>query len=245
MGIVVNPVQHSFFSSLRTGFGVEKYDSHYWRKRGKPRFYRYVKTAPSGVMLASAKSPSPDDSTGDATEMEPGGTTSPAEDASVPAQPTVEIVQPTGPPMVVAADRATPDALHQALEEKFSEANLSFGSIDLLHSTKPVVIVENFNIKKVHVKHDQGWAEVQMNEPSSVAGGQTNLQRRSEKQRWPLYRNGKQWQLELPGNAIYLPKDAAVRLLAHELATITGRPNAAPTQQEAQLARLLDHLLGE
>src|SRR5215469_17716192 len=31
MGIIVNPVQHSFFSSLRSGFGVERYDSHYWR----------------------------------------------------------------------------------------------------------------------------------------------------------------------------------------------------------------------
>jgi hypothetical protein len=86
-----------------------------------------------------------------------------------------------------------------------------------------------------------------MNEPSSLAGGQANLQRRSEKQRWPLYRNGKQWQLELPTNAIYVPKDTAVRLLAHQLATITGRGNVRPygTQQEAQLARLLDRLLGE
>jgi hypothetical protein len=145
----------------------------------------------------------------------------------------------------VTAERATPEALHQALEEKFSDGSVNFGNTDLLNSTKPVVIVENFQVKKVHVKHDQGWAEVQMNEPSSMAGGEANLQRRSEKQRWPLYRNGKRWQLELPTNAIYMPKDTAVRLLAHELATMTGRRNAPPTQQEAQLARLLDRLLGE
>jgi hypothetical protein len=248
IGIIVNPVQHSFFSSLRTGFGVEKYDSRYWRRRGKPRFYRYVKTTPSTPTLAAAKTPSSDETvvnTEETEEAEPAGTLSGVETASVPAQPAREISEPSSLPIVIRADRATTEALRQALEEKFSDANSNFGNIDLLHSTKPVIIVENFNVKKVHVKHDQGWAEVQMNEPSSVSGGETNLQRRSEKQRWPLYRNGKDWQLELPTNAIYIPKDAAVRLLAHELATMTGRRNAPPTQQEAQLARLLDRLLGE
>jgi NlpC/P60 family protein len=248
MGIMVNPVQHSFFSSLRTGFGVEKYDSRYWRRRGRPRFYRYVKTTPSGLTLASTKTRSTDETTAnpeESEEAEPADTGSRLEGASTPAEPTTDTWEASSLPVVVTADRPTAQALRQALEAKFSDANSNFGSIDLLHSTKPVVIVENFNVKKVHVKHDQGWAEVQMNEPSSVADGQTNLQRRSEKQRWPLYRNGKDWQLELPSNAIYIPKDAAVRLLAHELATMTGRRNAPPTQQEAQLARLLDRLLGE
>jgi hypothetical protein len=243
MGIVVNPVQHSFFSSLRTGFGVEKYDSHYWRRRGNPRFYRYVKAASSGIMLASAKTGSADD--GVSTEdAEPDPPAARFAGESVSTESLAEPLQ-VGAPIVVTAERATPEALHQALEEKFSDGSVNFGNTDLLNSTKPVVIVENFQVKKVHVKHDQGWAEVQMNEPSSMAGGEANLQRRSEKQRWPLYRNGKRWQLELPTNAIYMPKDTAVRLLAHELATMTGRRNAPPTQQEAQLARLLDRLLGE
>ena len=43
VGIVVNPAQHSFFSLLRYGVGVEHYDSPYWRRRGHPRFFRYVK----------------------------------------------------------------------------------------------------------------------------------------------------------------------------------------------------------
>ena len=42
VGIMVNPAQHAFYSALRTGKGVERYDSPYWRKRGHPRFYRYV-----------------------------------------------------------------------------------------------------------------------------------------------------------------------------------------------------------
>ena len=249
MGIMVNPVQHSFFSSLRTGFGVEKYDSRYWRKRGRPRFYRYVKSTPAGVTLASARTSAADDSAVDEERMHDGEEQPASEPVSAPpaAVPDSLHSQPVGLPLVVSAARPTPQALRQALEEKFSDANAQLESMDLLNSTKPVVIVENFNVKKVHVKHDQGWAEVQMNEPSSLAAGQANLQRRSEKQRWPLYRNGNEWELELPSNAIYLPKDTAVRLLAHQLATMTGGRTtpAHATPQEAQLARLLDHLLGE
>jgi cell wall-associated NlpC family hydrolase len=45
VGIVVNPAQRSFYSALSTGLGVEAYDSAYWKERGRPRFFRYLKTA--------------------------------------------------------------------------------------------------------------------------------------------------------------------------------------------------------
>lgn len=47
VGIVVNPSEKSFYSSLRSGLGIENYDAPAWKRRGKPRFYRYVK-APMG-----------------------------------------------------------------------------------------------------------------------------------------------------------------------------------------------------
>jgi cell wall-associated NlpC family hydrolase len=43
--IVVNPAQHTFFSSTRTGLRVESYDLKYWKRRGTPRFFRYVTSA--------------------------------------------------------------------------------------------------------------------------------------------------------------------------------------------------------
>jgi len=48
-GIVVSPKQHTFFSALRTGLGVENYDSAYWMGRGHPRFFRYVKQPTGSV----------------------------------------------------------------------------------------------------------------------------------------------------------------------------------------------------
>ncbi|MGA9811944.1 MAG: NlpC/P60 family protein [Terriglobales bacterium] len=44
VGIVVNPAQRAFFSRLRNGPGVDAYDAQYWKQRGQPRFYRYVKS---------------------------------------------------------------------------------------------------------------------------------------------------------------------------------------------------------
>lgn len=45
VGIVVNPAQRSFYSALSTGLGVDAYDSAYWKERGQPRFFRFVKTS--------------------------------------------------------------------------------------------------------------------------------------------------------------------------------------------------------
>jgi hypothetical protein len=45
-GIVINPAQHSFLSVLHAGPGVNKYDSPYWKRRGRPHFLRYVEAVP-------------------------------------------------------------------------------------------------------------------------------------------------------------------------------------------------------
>jgi hypothetical protein len=41
VGIVVDPVAQTFLSALRSGVKVAAYDSHYWKRKGHPRFFRY------------------------------------------------------------------------------------------------------------------------------------------------------------------------------------------------------------
>ena len=53
-GVVVNPAQRTFYSSLRSGFGVQPYDSAYWKGRGRPRFFRYVKGTPEPPVQTAA-----------------------------------------------------------------------------------------------------------------------------------------------------------------------------------------------
>jgi NlpC/P60 family len=44
VGIVIQPSQHIFFSFMTSGPGIDDYQAPYWKGRGHPRFYRYVKT---------------------------------------------------------------------------------------------------------------------------------------------------------------------------------------------------------
>jgi hypothetical protein len=55
VGIVISPVQHSFFSAMRSGHGIEFYDSTYWQARGRPRFFRYLKAASRTQFSAAAR----------------------------------------------------------------------------------------------------------------------------------------------------------------------------------------------
>ena len=42
VGIVVDPQEATFLSALRSGVKTASYESHYWKRRGRPRFFRYV-----------------------------------------------------------------------------------------------------------------------------------------------------------------------------------------------------------
>ena len=42
-GIVVQPSKHIFFSFMSSGPGTDDYQTPYWKSRGRPRFYRYIK----------------------------------------------------------------------------------------------------------------------------------------------------------------------------------------------------------
>jgi hypothetical protein len=54
-GIVVNPAQHSFFSMLSSGPGVDSWDSPYWKQWGRPHFFRYLKQPPGGALSGSIR----------------------------------------------------------------------------------------------------------------------------------------------------------------------------------------------
>ena len=43
VGIVIKPSQHLFFSYLSSGPGIDDWEAGDWKKRGRARFYRYIK----------------------------------------------------------------------------------------------------------------------------------------------------------------------------------------------------------
>lgn len=59
MGIVVDPIEHSFYSLVRTGLEEQNYESAYWRSRGRPRFFRF-RVENGAVLSASVTNSSAD-----------------------------------------------------------------------------------------------------------------------------------------------------------------------------------------
>jgi NlpC/P60 family len=55
VGIVLDPEEHSFYSLVRSGLQTENYYGHYWRSRGRARFYRYVAQKSESVETAELR----------------------------------------------------------------------------------------------------------------------------------------------------------------------------------------------
>ena len=49
VGVVVDPDEATFLSALNSGVKVSSYQSHYWQRRGRPHFLRYVGTDKNGT----------------------------------------------------------------------------------------------------------------------------------------------------------------------------------------------------
>jgi hypothetical protein len=51
VGVVVDPAEHSFYSSVRSGLRTDLYDAPDWKARGPARFYRYAAAKPANLVL--------------------------------------------------------------------------------------------------------------------------------------------------------------------------------------------------
>jgi hypothetical protein len=119
---------------------------------------------------------------------------------------------------------------------------------DPLKNQRPVVIVEQFSVERVDVKHDHGWVRLAVDSKVLISGGATQVRRRHEKVRWELRRTESGWEAVTPTDRTYVPHDVAVKNLAANLARLTESDGAAEHQQavlrqESQLASLLNALL--
>jgi NlpC/P60 family len=252
-GIVVNPAQHSFFSVLRSGPGVDSYDSPYWKQRGQPRFFRYVKPVPRGALSTSIRTVSWQPTVLGTSELHETAAEAPVADISEESSVKLSENQPvnTKTPRVVVLNTVRPksDQVRAAFLQACNDSEEMLRGRDLFKTAQSVVVFDHFEVEKVHITGNQGWIEVQLDELVSLTGGKVEvLHKRPERQRWSLRCGDKRsWKLTPSRNAIYLPQHIAERILAHELAQLTEDTpdNPSETQEKAELARLLDVLFGK
>jgi hypothetical protein len=273
IGIVVDPARHSFYSLVSTGLDTQYYDGPYWKSRGRPRFFRYKVVG--AIILSAGKTLSPK---GNSTAMkqhsgikvvegrsplESVASNRPAQAASerkaviygprvpeTPEAPDATAEVPSSMIIAAGSRRPTREEVAKAISELSNAAGSILRSDDPMTLQLPLVIFERFDVEKVEIKRDHGWAGLRVDTRVSIAGGGTDLKRRSEKVRWELRRTESGWETRAPTDRIYVPQDVAVRNLAAQLARLTEGDGSAPDRetvlrQEAQLANLLSGLLGK
>ena len=271
VGIVVDPAERSFYSLVSTGLETQYYDGPYWKSRGRPRFYRYKIVGPG---ILNAKKSLPPQRSSNTTKQRGGGAVfeelSPVENVASnrPPKPMSERTEinygPQVPETPDAAD-ATPEIpssiniatgnkqpTRGEIDEGISELSNASGRIlrsdDPMKLRLPLVIFERFEVEKVEIKRDHGWAHLKVATRVLLVGGGVDSKRRSERVRWELRRTKSGWEAVAPVDRTYVPQDAAVRNLAAQLARLTVSEGAAAHQetvlrQESQLADLLSGLL--
>ena len=270
VGIVVDPLQHSFYSLVRAGMESQDYESAYWRSRGRPRFYRY-KVESGGVVTATNRAGASRDPYGPArrvTETAVEERTMVASRPSNRPQKSPAIYGPPAPPewpgsknaeaaleipasVIVAAGSKPPT--REEVAEGISKLSGALGTTlwtddDPLKNQRPIVIVEQFNVERIDVKRDRGWARLVIDSRVFTGGGATLLKRRREKIQWELRRTESGWEAVPPTDRTYVPHDVAVKNLAANLARLANSDGAAKHElavlrQESELAGLLNALL--
>jgi hypothetical protein len=271
VGIVVDPQEHSFYSLVSTGLETQYYDGPYWKSRGRPRFYRYKivgasilnarKTLPPQRNSNTAKQPGVPAVIAEPSPAESGFSNRPPKPMSertannygpqVPeTQDAPDATEEVPSSIIIAKGNRQPtrDEIAEGISELSNSAGIILRRDDPTRLQLPLVIFERFEVERVEMKRDGGWAHLKVATRVLLAGGGMDSKRRSEKVRWKLRRSKSGWEAVAPTDRTYVPQDAAVRNLAAQLARLTESDGAVAHQeailrQESQLANLLSGLL--
>lgn len=255
VGLVVDPAQHSFYSSVISGLETQDYDSKYWREYGPSRFYRYRITDPASIRAAADARVNTGDNVPEKVQIIAVPVIEDEPAPSPPARRTRAAKTETPPPeapksilLVSHGKKPSAGQVTEAITELSNSTRAGLRPEDLLQPRLPVIVFDQLRVESVHVKGNRGWADVKVASRASLSGGKREAKRRQEKHRWELQRSASGWMALAPLDRLYVPRDAAVRVLAGHLSRLAAsekdsRETASLLRQEAQLAGFLNDLL--
>jgi hypothetical protein len=103
----------------------------------------------------------------------------------------------------VQSVRPKPEQVRTALLQEFQDAGEALVERDVLKLYPSLVAFDHFEVKKIQLKGDHGWAEIQISEPSLISNSVGHAKKYPKVQRWNLHRQGADvWELTLPTDAI-------------------------------------------
>jgi hypothetical protein len=267
VGIVVDPKEHSFFSSVTSGTRIQDYHSAYWQARGYPRFYRYLtKSALKGggtsevadqpsrqqpneqPVLGSAERPSLQTVK---TSPVPTGaalgkprnaiTAARAENASQPSpsQAPLQILLRTSGKQPKSSD------VTSALQAVNLEAGELLRAGNLEQLERPVVVYRQLQVSGVELKGKRGMAQIQMETVATLTGQRMESQPGWEDHELELERTKKGWVMVQGIEIAYVPRDGAMRILAARLAALTQSTERSTEKdrEQAHIVRFMSLLV--
>lgn len=264
VGIVVDPAEHSFYSSVRSGLRTEFYDAPPWKARGPARYYRYAAAKPANLVLARDRSPkTPRESASINTEpaFEPSYETLPDSTHPIakgsdttssavpgPESPSTRATFEIPSSILIAATQDQPSQAE--IDGAISELNSATGDIlreqDFSQLRGKVIIYDDLTLESAKIKGKHGSVQARIEFRVTLAGERIEQMQLHEKLRWDLLRMKDGWQVLAPKNSIYVPRDVAIRMLAARLALLTQEGNVSDRDslhEQAQIVRVLSALL--
>jgi hypothetical protein len=211
VGLVVDPRATTFFSSTGSGPRTDEYSSDYWRRRGYPRFYRYVvagtiqfahrtteervkPSAQAGMRASTEPSRSDEEQSEGPPEISADDPSPAAESYAIPKSIQV----------VTEHDRPSKDDLEQAISE-LTNASPSASALEAAkRRSMSVVFVRDWRIDKVKLQADTGWVQLRLRSSGERGPDGTWKKARAQKLRCELRRAESGWQLFTPVDRLYV-----------------------------------------
>jgi len=235
VGLVVDPSEHSFYSSLSTGPKVDTYSSPVWRRRGPARFFRYLLHTGERVRLLGANTlrAAADDSASPKTELE-----------SDDPKSATKALQPSLHPeytevVFLNRERPTKKAFEQSLLQLWS--NPSDERQDRWEEASDVVIVESLKVERLHLQGSSGTVDAKIRAAGHLTADAADGKSSTQAVRFHLVRYKNGWRIDDPSGRMYLSGNAAVIAVSDRLSGI-ARENASRNEQ-IQTANLLRTIL--
>jgi hypothetical protein len=269
VGLVLDPRQHSFYSSVRSGLDTEDYTSAYWRRRGAPRFYRYRAASDQSILSARRIAPRNDPEGNFRTQlvsqsMTEGASTnvisrdsldplsSSDDDSPIPHASNAEQIDDAVPSKVlinIENKKPTTAQVKEAISKTYQSISQGLNADALLHSKSTVVIFTQLRVEQLEFKGKHGWASVSIDTEATLTSGVLDKAVHHDEHRWEMQRAKSGWTIVAPTLNIYVPRAFAVRIFAQQLAQLTDQDSPSMTgtsdSQEGRLASLLNTLLNK
>jgi hypothetical protein len=256
IGIVIDPVEHSFYSSVLSGFAIEDYRSTYWLTRGRPRFYRYLvdTSVPRAGLPARRRA---DQKIAAVNELHVfAGESASKQGADLQEMATVGIAggnaahasasdAGTSDAVFVSAAKPSRDEVLAAVVRMAGRAGERLAPGTSLDSQPAVAVADYFKVigLSVNTIDRSGWAELEVKQAASIQYGFVDDRSSTSKWRATLRREKQGWVLLAPQDRVYIGREPAIQALSNHLAVLSRI--SANSQEVRRVVRVLDELLAQ